>query len=131
MEIKRKDLGIKKAETPRRESTLEVLKRLKANEGRPVEKKDPFILEKGDDGFPIVKTLPESNVISLLTNIEAMERKMKDGENYLSLYYDMKNLEEKFLRMTEQIERHNFQISADTKKKIMLRKEKILAKTKK
>jgi hypothetical protein len=129
MEIKRKDLGAEKA-PERRESTIDVLRRLKAQEGKSVEKRDPFILEKGDDGFPIVKTLPESNIISLLTKIEALERQMKSGDNYLSLYYDMKNLDEKFLRMAEQIERHNFQVSQDTKKRIILRKEKIEAKKK-
>jgi len=131
MEIKRKDLGKgPQVETLRRESTIDVLRRLKSQEGKSFEKKDPFILEKGDDGFPTVKTLPESNVITLLTKIEALERQMKDGENYLSLYYDMKNLEEKFLRMAEQIERHNFQVSGDIKKKIIARKEKIEAKKK-
>lgn len=131
MEIKRKDLGVKTPPIEKRESTLEVLKRLKAQEGKQLEKRDPFILEKGEDDFPVVKTLPESNVVVLLTKIEALERQMKDSSNYLSLYYDMKNLEEKFLRMAEQIERHNFQISADTKKRIISRKEKIEAKTKK
>jgi len=129
MQIKRKDLGIAKL-PERRESTIDVLKRLKAQEGKTHEKRDPFILERGDDGFPVVKTLPESNIISLLTKIEALERQMKSGDNYLSLYYDMKNLEEKFLRMAEQIERHNFQVSAETKKRILQRKEKIDAKKK-
>ncbi|MFH1210637.1 MAG: hypothetical protein V1645_01855 [archaeon] len=129
MEIKRRDLGQAK-EPEKRESTIDVLRRLKAQEGKGTEKRDPFILEKGDDGFPTVKTLPESNIISLLSKIEALEREMKGGDNYLSLYYDMKNLEEKFVRMAEQIERHNFQVSADTKKRILLRKEKIEAKKK-
>lgn len=129
MEIKRKDLGTVKI-PERRESTIDVLRRLKAQEGKSIEKRDLFIVEKGDDGFPTVKTLPESNIIALLTKIEALEREMKGGDNYLSLYYDMKNLEEKFLRMAEQIERHNFQVSQDTKKKILLRKEKIEAKKK-
>lgn len=129
MQVKRKDWGIAK-QPERRESTIDVLRRLKAQEGKKFEKRDPFVLEKGDDGFPVVKTLPESNIISLLTKIEALERQMKSGDNYLSLYYDMKNLEEKFLRMAEQIDRHNFQVSADTKKRIVLRKEKIEAKKK-
>jgi len=131
MQIKRKDLETKKEPGERRESTLDVLRRLKAQEGKSTEKRDPFIIEKGDDGFPVVKTLPETNIIALLTKIEAMERQMKTGENYLSMYYDMKNLEEKFIRMAEQIERHNFQVSAETKKRIMLRKERIEAKKKK
>ncbi|MEM4245636.1 MAG: glycosyltransferase, partial [Candidatus Nanoarchaeia archaeon] len=76
MQIKRKDLGITKP-PERRESTIDVLRRLKAQEGKTHEKRDPFILEKGDDGFPVVKTLPESNIISLLTKIEALERQMK------------------------------------------------------
>ncbi len=129
MEIKRKDLG-KKEDIPKRESTIDVLKRLKSQEGKSFERRDPFVLERGDDGFPAVKTLPESNIIALLTKIEALEREMKGGDNYLSLYYDMKNLEEKFLRMAEQIERHNFQVSQDAKKRIMLRKERIEAKSK-
>lgn len=129
MQIKRKDLGVEKP-PERRESTLDVLRRLKLQEGKRFEKRDPFVLEKGDDGFPVVKTLPESNIIALLTKIEALERQMKGGDNYLSLYYDMKNLEEKFLRMAEQIERHNFQVSNDAKKRILLRKEKIEAKKK-
>ncbi len=130
MQIKRKESEPREP-LQKRESTLEVLKRLKAEEGRSTEKREPFIIEKGDDGFPVVRTLPETNIIALLTKIEAMERQMKGGDNYLSMYYDMKNLEEKFLRMAEQIERHNFQVSADTKKKIMLRKEKIEGKRKK
>jgi hypothetical protein len=129
MEIKRKDLGAKEP-VEKRESTIDVLRRLKAQEGKSLEKREPFVLEKGEDGFPTVKTLPESNIIALLTKIETLERQMKGGDNYLSLYYDMKNLEEKFLRLAEQIEKHNFQISQDTRKKILTRKEKIEAKKK-
>lgn len=130
MEIKRKDFEIKK-DPRKRESTFDVLNRLKSQESRTFEKREPFVLEKGDDDFPTVKTIPEGNVVNLLNKIEALEREMKGGDNYLSLYHDLKNLEEKFMRMAEQIERHNFQISQDTKKRIILRKDKIESKNKK
>lgn len=130
MEIKRKDFEVKN-EPRKRESTLDVLNRLKSQESNNFEKREPFVLERGEDDFPVVKTIPEGNVITLLNKIEALEREMKGGDNYLSLYHDMKNLEEKFMRMAEQIERHNFQISQDTKKRIILRKDKIESKNKK
>lgn len=129
MQIKKKEL---RSTQPigERETTIDVLKRLKAQEGKKFEKRDPFVLEKGEDDFPVVRTLPETNIIVLLSKIEALERQMKEGDNYLSLYYDMKNLEEKFLRMAEQIERHNFQVSAETKKRIITRRDKIDSKKK-
>lgn len=115
----------------KRESTFEVLKRMKAMEKvPPPEKKDPFILEQSDNEFLVVKTIPESNILKLLTKIEALEKKMEDSNNYLSFFYEMRSLEDKFFRMAEQIEKYDFQISPDAKKRVMSMKERIEARRK-
>ena len=47
---------------------------------------------------------------------------MKDTSNYLSLFYEMKELEEKFMKNIEFIEKQNIDIGPDIKKRIEFRK---------
>lgn len=116
-----------------REPTVEILKRLKEQEAKPRAKLETFSVEKRQDVIvdkPQQTTvfrerpenIPEHNIDMLMRDIESLERKMKDTSNYLSLFYEMKELEEKFMKNVEFIEKQNIQIGPDIKKRIEYRK---------
>ena len=97
----------------KRESTLDVLKRLKSQEGKPtpeVYKKDV----KKEEPVKIVN-IPQRNVENLLHKIEELERKMKVGSgDYFSLYHELNNAEQLFLKDVQKIKQQNFQIPETT-----------------
>ena len=96
-----------------RERTIDVLKRLKSQETKPVPESYQKIVKKEE----IVKiiNIPQRNVENLITKIDELRRKMKTGsQSYFSLYYDLKNAEQLFLKEVNLIKEKNFQIPETT-----------------
>jgi len=109
---------------PERESTKEVLERLKSQEKKQT-------VAEIRDGVPYLNiapqkninaersTIPEYNAEQVLRQITNLERKMKeDSSNYLNLFYDLRKLEDKFLKAVDFIKANNIQVKADTLKEI-------------
>jgi polyhydroxyalkanoate synthesis regulator phasin len=115
-----------------REPTSEILKRLKEQESKPRAKLESFSSGKKQDIIidrpqtmvfrERPHNIPEHNIDILMRDIESLEKKMKDTSNYLSLFYEMKELEEKFMKNIEFIEKQNIDIGPDIKKRIEFRK---------
>jgi len=116
-----------------REPTIEILKRLKEQEAKPRAKLETFSTGKKQDVIvdkPQQTTvyrerpqnIPEHNINMLMIDIETLERKMKDTSNYLALFYEMKELEDKFMKSLEFIEKQNIDIGSNIKKRIEYRK---------
>jgi polyhydroxyalkanoate synthesis regulator phasin len=116
-----------------REPTSEILKRLKEQESRTKAKLESFSMGRKQDVIvdrapqttvfrEKPKNIPEHNIDMLMRDIEALERKMKDTSNYLALFYEMKELEEKFMKNVEFIEKQNIDIGPDIRKRVEYRK---------
>ncbi len=130
----------KKEDEKKRESTLEVLRRLKSQESRPSAKleyygpRNPIVVDKYDNvkiEVPKPRNIPEQRITSAMNDIERLEKKMHDdSSNYLSLYYDLGKAEEKFLKEVDMIERQNLEISNELKAKIESKKKMIMSKAK-
>ncbi len=128
----------KKDDSKKRESTLDVLKRLKSQESRASAKleyfgpRNPVVVDKYDNvriEVPKPRNIPEQRITSAMNDIERLEKKMRDdSSNYLSLYYDLGKAEEKFLKEVDMIERQNLEISNELKAKIEAKKKQIMSK---
>ena len=100
-----------------RERTVDVLKRLKSQESKPVPESYQKIVKKEE----IVKivNIPQRNVENLITKIDELRRKMKTGsQSYFNLYYDLKSAEQLFLKEVNLIKEKNFQIPETTMMRI-------------
>lgn len=107
-----------------REKTIDVLRRLKAQEGKPKPKLESFSTVsatksvKREEPVEIIN-IPQRNIENLMHKIEELEKRMKSGSNsYFNLYYDLKNAEQTFLREVERIKKQNFQIPDTTMRRI-------------
>ncbi len=114
-----------------REKTIDVLKRLKAQEDKPQAKLESFSFSSQK---PVLKqeetkivNLPQRNIEALMHKIEEIERKMKSGNvgstGYFSLYYELKNVEQTFLREAEKVLKQDFQIPQTTLNRVKARVE--------
>lgn len=74
----------------------------------------------------MTNNIPEHNILQLLNKVEILEKKMGDTAEYLTLYNELREMEDKFLEAVENAEAHNYELSAAVKKRIKLRKDKIL-----
>lgn len=100
-----------------RERTIDVLKRLKSQENKPVPESYQKIIKK-EEPVKIIN-LPQRNIENLITKIEELRRKMKTGsQSYFNLYYDLKNAEQLFLKEVNLIKEKNFQIPETTMMRI-------------
>lgn len=100
-----------------RERTVDVLKRLKSQESKPVPESYQKTVKK-EEPVKIIN-LPQRNIENLITKIEELRRKMKTGsQSYFSLYYDLKNAEQLFLKEVNLIKEKNFQIPETTMMRI-------------
>jgi|SRR3989344_3908006 len=100
-----------------RERTVDVLKRLKSQESRPVPESYQKIAKK-EEVVKIVN-IPQRNIENLITKIDELRRKMKTGsQSYFNLYYDLKNAEQLFLKEVNLIKEKNFQIPETTMMRI-------------
>ncbi|MBS3143543.1 hypothetical protein J4446_01545 [Candidatus Woesearchaeota archaeon] len=101
-------------EVRKRESTLEVLRRLQSQNLRSLsEKKHPVILKVEDildnDRLerlnpPKSKILPtgkQSEAVMILNEIRDIEKQLKSGQSYFDHYYDLRKKEDKLLKFFE------------------------------
>ena len=112
-----------------REKTIDVLKRLKAQEDKPRAKLESFSFSSQKPALKQeeskVLNLPQRNIESLMHKIEEIERKMKSGNvgktGYFNLYYELKNAEQTFLREAEKVLKQDFQIPQTTLNRVKTR----------
>ncbi|AJF63012.1 MAG: hypothetical protein QT11_C0001G0884 [archaeon GW2011_AR20] len=106
-----------------REKTIDVLRRLKAQESKPTPRMESYSFSKPkiiprEEPVQIIN-IPQRNVENLMHKIEDLEKKMKSGtRSYFDLYYDLKNAEQNFMKEAERIKKQNFQIPETTMKRI-------------
>lgn len=107
-----------------REKTIDVLRRLKAQESKPKPRLESFssvskqFIKKEIEPVQIIN-IPQRNIENLMHKIEELEKRMKTGSNsYFNLYYDLRNAEQNFIKEVERIRRQNFQIPETTMKRI-------------
>jgi|SRR3989344_2178830 len=113
---------------PNRESTREVLDRLKSQEKRPSINTSEIHYINMDPRRPIESTesqnIPEYNIEQTLRQINALEKKMKeDTSNYLNLYHDLRKLEDKFLKAVEFAKVNNIQVKDNILREISAREQ--------
>src|SRR3989344_7776511 len=109
-----------------REKTVDVLRRLKAQEGKPKAKLESYSFSDQKPKQEEFKSsnLPQRNIETLLHKIEEIERKMKTGNvSYFNLYYELKNAEQTFLREAEKALKQDFQIPKTTLDRVKSRVE--------
>ena len=103
----------------KRESTLEVLRRLQSQNTRPlleIYKKPPIILRVEDildrdrlerinpQKSRIVSTGKSSEAIIILNEIKDVEKQLKSGKSYFDAYYDLRKKEDKLINFYENSE---------------------------
>src|SRR3989344_5493606 len=104
-------------------STAEVLQRLKSQEEKPVAKLESFVSLEAQQKKKTVTSsglsssptqeqteskLPiETEIEHIMNEMDRLDHKIKRGDSYLNLYYDMKRMEEKFWKFVEEIEKSN------------------------
>ena len=109
-----------------REKTVDVLRRLKAQESKPKAKLESYSFSNPKPKQEEFKSsnLPQRNIEALLHKIEEIERKMKTGNvSYFNLYYELKNAEQTFLREAEKALKQDFQIPKTTLDRVKSRVE--------
>ena len=101
-----------------RERTIDVLKRLKAQESKPLPEAYKKIEIRKEEPIKIVN-LPQRNIENLMQKIEEIRKKMKSGnQGYFNLYYDLKNAEQEFLKEANLVREKKFQIPGITMKRV-------------
>jgi len=118
-----------------RESTKEVLERLKSQEKKistsSIRVDDIPYLDLDAKRSHGNVTIPEYNIEQIMRQITAMERRMKeDSSNYLNLFYDLRKLEGKFLNAVDFISKNNIKVKPEILKEIKAREEVISRRTK-
>jgi molecular chaperone GrpE (heat shock protein) len=105
-----------------REKTIDVLRRLKAQESKPKPKLESFssIKQNIKREEPVqIINIPQRNIENLMHKIEELEKRMKTGsQSYFNLYYDLRNAEQNFMREVERIKKQNFQIPETTMRRV-------------
>ena len=99
--------------------TIDVLKKLKAQENKPV----PEVYKKPvrtQEEIPVkIINFPQKKIESLMQKIEEIRKKMKSGnEGYFNLYYDLRNAEQDFLKEAKILKEKNFNIPGITMKRV-------------
>jgi len=130
---------------PDRESTREVLSRLKDQEkGQNISQQGyetrktiggvAYIdmgLSKKQEPSKDLTSIPEYNIENILKQISGLERRMKENtSNYLNLYYDLRKLEDKFVKAVEFARVNNIQIKENLLREIREREQVIVRRSK-
>ncbi len=121
-------MGQENADNAPRSKVFEALMRLKATE-----KKKPsayaskrYELNVDSENHLVeLKTTYESSAENVLSKLDALERKMTGGDNYLSFYNEKKALEDKLLLTLDSIERDNARVPISLLKRLQLKKDSI------
>src|SRR3989344_6660631 len=105
---------------PERETTKEILTRLKSQEkAQPATRDIPYLNVNHDARPKEASTIPEYNIENILRQINALEKKMQeDTRNYLNLFYDLRKLEDKFSKAVEFIKVNNIHVKDNIAKEI-------------
>lgn len=117
---------VKKKDEPSR--SYEALMRLKSTEkrkfdGNAVKK---FELRVDSDNHLVeLKTTYESTAESALSKLDALERKMTGGENYLTLYNEKKALEDKLISTLGLIEKDSARVPVSLLKRLQQKRDTI------
>lgn len=100
----------------KRESTLEVLKRLQSQNARSlpeIYKKPPVIVRVDDiidrdrieraapQKAKIITTGKQSEAVMMINEIKDIEKKLKSGNSYFDFYYDLRKKEDKLVHLYE------------------------------
>ena len=95
-----------------REPVIEVLKRLKAQEDKPV----PVDYKKETKKEEVkIVNIPQRNIENIMHKIEDLRKKMKNGSGkYFDFYYELKDIEQQFLKEASIIKEKNFRIPETT-----------------
>ena len=122
-------------------STAEILQKLKAQEDKHIVKLESFVSleaqqkkktvtssssssssssaqEKATSKLPI-----ETEIEHIMNEMDRLDHKVKHGDSYLNLYYDMKRMEEKFWKFVGEIEKSNVDISDPVLRRINAKKK--------
>ncbi len=75
------------------------------------------------------RTEQVQKIEQIMARIGEIERKMQKGENYFSLYYDLKKHATKFLELYSELEGQKISVDDLTYKKIMAMKERLERRT--
>ncbi len=124
-------------------STAEILQKLKAQEEKHVVKLESFTSLEAQQKKKTIYTsqsssaqeqtaykLPiETEIEHVMNEMDRLDHKVKHGDSYLNLYYDMKRMEEKFLKTVEEIEKGNYDISDPVLRRINAKKKFIKSKS--
>lgn len=119
-----------------RETTKEVLSRLKSEE-KPVNASNNNNVNVGgvtylnfgmdrrelpkDQG---ISNISEHNIENILRQINSLEKHMKEStSNYLNLFYDLRKLEDKFIKAVEFAKANNIKVKDSIAKEITGREE--------
>lgn len=119
---------IKKKGEQQQSKSYEALMRLKGTEKHKI---DGYAVKKfelkidSENHLVELKTTYESTAESVLSKLDAMERKMTGGENYLTLYNEKKALEDKLLSTLSLIEKDSARVSASLLKRLQQKREAI------
>ncbi len=98
-----------------RERTIDVLKRLKAQESKPIPESYNKPIKKEEPAPVKIVNLPQRNIENTMQKIEEIRKKMKSGSNsYFNLYYDLKNAEQAFLKEAALLKEKKFQVPETT-----------------
>jgi|SRR3989344_3971879 len=126
-------------QTKRRESSLEVLRRLQSQNARSIPesyKKPPVILKVEDiidrdrvervypQKTKIVSTGKQSEAFMVSNEIKEIEKQLKSGKSYFDLYYDLRKKEDKLVHIYETCENKDV-FSEDIAKKVKEIKRKL------
>ena len=129
-------------------STAEVLQKLKAQEDKPVAKLESFVSLEAQQKKKAVTSssslsttssaqektaskLPiETEIEHIMNEMDRLDHKVKHGDSYLNLYYDMKRMEEKFWKFVEEIEKSNVDISDPVLRRINAKRKYLKSKGK-
>ena len=120
-----------------RSSTAEVLQKLKSQEDKPVAKLESFTSLEAQQkkktitssGIAPVSSVAkprnptETEIENVMNEMDRLDHKMKKGDSYLNLYYDMKRMEEKFLKLLSEVEHGNAEISDPILRRINAKKK--------
>lgn len=107
--------------------SYEALMRLKTSEKR--KPTDANVVKKyelrvdSENNLVELKTVYENQAESALSKLEALERKMSGGDNYLTFYNEKKALEDKLLGILSAIEKERASISMPLLKKMQYKRD--------
>ncbi|MAG48082.1 hypothetical protein CL617_05750 [archaeon] len=127
----------KRDETPKkgRGSVIDILRKMKGEESRKAVKLESFgDMEDFDRKKELYKDIPvkeksfqkdplEIEILDIMNELDKLSGRMKRGEDYLNLYFDLKRMEDKFLETAVELEKGDTEISEAVLKRINTKKK--------